>query len=228
MLGSTLTCSALTYTTLFPTTENPISESGSWLNGAATGLDWHNCKVISSGKACGTETSGDNDFADSTAILTGSYGRTQTVSAVVYVDANSNTGFQEVELRILSSISSHSCTGYEIVFSCSTDNTKWYVQIVRWNGVVSDFTYVNNSDTTHHVVNGDTVSATVDGNGLIKAFINGTLIVSGTDTTFTSGNMGIGFYLAGTVDPTKYGFTQFSATDGINPVTSFSPAPFGR
>jgi hypothetical protein len=34
-----ITAGATTYSTTFPGTENPISESGNWVNGGTTGLD---------------------------------------------------------------------------------------------------------------------------------------------------------------------------------------------
>jgi hypothetical protein len=37
--------SAMTYTTNFPNTENPISEDGHWQNGATNGIDWTDCRT---------------------------------------------------------------------------------------------------------------------------------------------------------------------------------------
>ena len=35
---------ATTYTTTFPLTENPISQSGHWINGGTVGFDWCNVR----------------------------------------------------------------------------------------------------------------------------------------------------------------------------------------
>lgn len=224
LLGSTLGCYALTYTTSFPATENPISESSNWTNGATVGLDWHNCQTIA-GKAFGTQVSGDTDGTDdSTAVLAGSWGVNQTVQATVFV-LSTGSSTEEVELRVNTLIAPHSITGYEINFSCHT-STK-YVEIVRWNGAHANFTILS-QDNTHSVVDGDIVKATIDGSGHIAAFINGVQIITATDTTYTTGQPGMGFFLENSVTASNYGFTQFSATDGITPAAAFNPAPFGR
>ena len=66
----------------FPVAENPISEGGHWLNGGVIGLDWHNVRT-NVGLAYGTMFEGGG-FNDSTAVLTGAWGQTQTVQATVH------------------------------------------------------------------------------------------------------------------------------------------------
>ena len=101
--GSLLLCAAGaeaiagTYTTNFPLTENPIFEGGHWINGLTNGIDWSDVQTIP-GKAFGTQTGIGPNYADSTALLTGSWGPTQTVQAVVYILAADSTTFEEVEL----------------------------------------------------------------------------------------------------------------------------------
>ena len=57
------------------------------------------------------------------------------------VNQNDNI-YEEVELRLRSSLSPHRSTGYEITFRCSkTANA--YAQIVRWDGPLGKFTYLN-------------------------------------------------------------------------------------
>lgn len=213
---------ALTYSTLFPGTENPISEGANWTNGAAEGIDWKNCQTTP-GRAFGTQVSGDTGFDDSTAILKGAWNPNQKATGTVFIDPNSDTGNQEVEFRFRTKISAHLITGYEVTFSCRPPPNA-YVQIVRWNGALSDFTYVNNSDTVHFVQNGDVITAAMIGN-VISVYINGSLIITGTDSTYTSGSIGMGFYLDHVVNPAHYGLTSFSATDVLN---TFTPAPFGK
>jgi hypothetical protein len=204
-----------TYTTNFPLTENPISEGGHWINGLTNGIDWSDVQTMT-GKAFGTQTRGNEYFADSTALLTGSWGPTQTVQAVVYISAGDSTQFEEVELRLRSSLSAHSCTGYEINFSVKPDNP--YCQIVRWNGPLGDFTLLDARSVG--VVNGDVVKATIVGS-TITCYINGAVIFGVTDGTYSSGNPGMGFYLqGGSGHPSNYGFSSFTASDGTQ-----SPTP---
>lgn len=205
---------AMIYSTSFGLTENPISESSNWTNGATTGLDWKDCRTTP-GRAFGTQSSGDTGFDDSTAIVRGPWGSNQTVSATVFVDANSDTGNQEVELRLRTTIGPHSITGYEITFSCKASNP--YVQIVRWLGPVGvehvGFEYISQSDHTHFVQNGDVIMATINGT-TINVYINGVLILTATDANIANGFPGMGFYLDNTVNPAHYGLTQFFASDG--------------
>src|ERR1700704_2247995 len=71
-----------TYTTDFPLAENPVFEGGKWSNGRTDGLDWFNV-APQPGLAYGTQL-GVGGFDDSTAILTGNWGPTQTVQATVH------------------------------------------------------------------------------------------------------------------------------------------------
>ena len=223
---------ARTYTTNFPLTENPVSEGGNWIGGATTGLDWRDV-MTTNNTAIGTETS-LSEYDDSTAILTGVWGSNQTVTATVYVtnQPNSASGiFEELELRLRSSLSAHSCTGYEINFSARSD-TSAYSQIVRWNGPLGKFTLINgNSGSGYILHSGDTVRATIT-NSTITVFINGIYMYQGTDTNYLSGNPGMGFYLYGTNGLNgDYGFTSYTATDNIPPpptlITTLTNGQFG-
>ena len=166
---------AATYTTNFPLIENPISEGGHWINGLTTGIDWSDV-ATTPGRAFGTQTGIGPNFADSTALLTGSWEPTQTVQAVVYIASADSTTFEEVELRLRSSLSAGSCTGYEVNFSVKPDNP--YCQIVRWNGPLGDFTLLDARSVG--VVNGDVVKATIVGS-TITCYINDAVIFGVTD-----------------------------------------------
>ena len=206
------------YTTNFPVAENPISEGGHWINGAATGLDWKNCRT-NVGLAYGTQD-GSGRYDDSTSILAGTWGPNQTCQGTVH-SVNQAAAQEEVELRLRSSISPHSCTGYEISFKC--EHPGGYAQIVRWNGPLNDFTYVQygGNGNYHGIQDGDVISATVNDN-LIIGYVNGVEVIRGTDSTFSSGSPGIGFWQLGAPSNSDFGFTNFTATDGIAPP---SPTP---
>jgi hypothetical protein len=216
LLGSEAT--ANTYATSFSVAENPISEGGNWINGGVTGLDWKNV-ITNVGLAYGTQD-GIGNFDDSVALLTGAWGPTQTVQATVH-SVNPAAAQEEVEVWVRGNIGAHNTTGYEISFKLQKPGG--YAQIVRWNGPLGDFTYVNYIASTSGVGNGDVISATVNGN-LIIGYVNGLEVIRGTDSTFSSGSPGIGFWQLGAPSNSDFGFTNFTATDGIAP-PSTTPTP---
>ena len=213
----------------FTATENPISQGGTWINGLQAGLLWSDVQTVP-GLAFGTET-GSVEYNDSTAVLTGTWDADQSVSAVVYNANSANSPlpigtFEEVELRLLTTITAGSITGYEINFSVNPLNP--YVQIVRWDGGLGDFSMVPATNSNIAISTGDVVSASVVG-GVINAYVNNVLVATGTDTTYTSGSPGMGFYLQGpsvnsSFDST-YGFSSFTATGELTADPPSVPEP---
>jgi hypothetical protein len=200
-----------TYTTSFPLTESPISEGGNWINGSVVGLDWNNV-ITTPGLATGQGPSSVT-FSDPTALLTGTWGPNQMAQATAYTVNPQDSLFQEVELRLRSNLTAHSCTGYEITFSCRSSGP--YTQIVRWNGALGDFTYLSNQfldGTRLGVANGDVIKATIVGN-LISVYRNGALVCTATDNTFTTGSPGIGFDYGGGSTYGDFGLTNFTASE---------------
>ena len=98
-----------TYTTRFPLKEDPISEGGRWMDAKTVGLDWGN---ISTTPGLAIGHAGPKRFADATALLTGTWGPTQTAEAVVF--SKKVFHYPEVSLRLRSALSPHNCSGYEI------------------------------------------------------------------------------------------------------------------
>jgi hypothetical protein len=198
------------YTTKFPLTENPISESGKWINGGTTGIDWGNVQTTP-GHAFGTVVSLGPPYNDSTAVLAAPWPANQTAKATVHTVNQTSGVYEEVELRLRTTITAHSITGYEFNFRCIADGSQ-YAQIVRWNGALNDFTYVD-SRTGPGLHDGDVVMATAVGSTL-TTYINGTAIFSATDSTFATGHPGIGFYNQGGTlgQNADYGFEDFTAT----------------
>jgi hypothetical protein len=211
---------ARTYSTRFSLSENPISEGAKWLNGKATGLDWADV-ATTGGFAYGLE-GGMTGYDDSTALLSGPWGPNQTAEATVHTTNQNAKVWEEVELRLRSSLAPHRATGYEILFSCRKTNDA-YSDIVRWDGPLSKFTYLSHKDGAQYgVKDGDIVRATINGN-VITAYINGVEVARATDSTFASGSPGMGFFLQGASGLNRdYGFTRFSATDA--PVATAGPA----
>ena len=197
------------YSTVFPLTENPISEGGMWLNGGANGLKWSNC-ATSGGFAYGTQP-GTGNYDDSVCALTGTWGANQSAQVPIKVNSTSNAQYDEVEIHLNTTITASNITGYEI--SCSVVSSNPYLQIVRWNGALGKFTSLNSKGVG--CKNGDVLSAARSGN-TITAYINGTAEFSVTDSTYTGGAPGMGFYIAtlnGTAAAADAGFgaTAFSA-----------------
>ena len=210
--GGTAGATGRVYTTTFPLTESPISESGSWISGQAVGLDWHDVST-SPGLAIGHQSG--SSYTDGTALLTGAWGPTQTVEAVVHAVNPKESCYQEVEMRLRSTLTAHSCRGYEISFK-ATKSASAYLIIVRWNGPVGDFTYLKDSSGAQYgIAEGDTVKATIVGN-VITAYLNGVVVGTATDSTYATGSPGMGFNLE-TSDAScigtngDYGFTRFTA-----------------
>jgi hypothetical protein len=198
--------------TSFAMDEVPLSEGGLWVQGRRDGIDW--CDVISSeGRAMGEVTrmnvaerraeqgnleEGDSDgtpvgdYDDPTAVLGGSWGPTQFVKAHVFSRNPTERYFQEVELRVRTTIRPNSITGYEVFFRC-LKNEAAYAEIVRWDGKIGTWhSLTRRVGPDVGVKDGDVIEASVVGN-LIKGYINGVEITSATDDTYPQGSPGVGF-----------------------------------
>lgn len=198
-LGST------TYSTTFDGTESPISEAGVWTH---VGQDWTFVDTAG-GIAFGTQT-GTNGYNDSYAHLSG-FPPDHSASGVIYrsPSLDGSCGTHEVEILLRWSDSPHDAHGYE----CNLAFDGSYAQIVRWNGPLSDFTYLGSGSVPGGVKSGDTLGATIVG-AKITLFVNGVEIAHATDANpFAAGNPGMGFWRGGDCGTTgDYGFTSYSAT----------------
>ena len=200
-----------TYTTSFPLAESPISERGNWEGGKPSASIGATLPPL---RPCLGLESGTQGYDDATALLTGNWGPDQTVQATVHSVNQSDKFYEEVELRLRSSLSAHRATGYEVLFRCSKTNDA-YAEIVRWNGPLGDFTYIDrHKGARFGVTEGDVVRATIVGN-IITAYINGVPVARAADRTYATGRPGMGFFLQGTTGVNRdYGFTSFTASDG--------------
>jgi hypothetical protein len=198
---------SITYTTNFQLKEDPISESERWMGGRTVGIDWGDVETT---RRFAFGRAGLKEYADSVALLAGSWGPNQTVEAVV--DRGHVFRAPEVSLRLRSSLAAHRCTGYEISSSLRADDTA-YLIIVRWNGPLADFTYLLNvTGKQYGVTTGDVVKATILGD-VITAYKNGVQMGQARDATFRTGQPGFGFNEGKNGD---YGFTRVmvTASDG--------------
>ncbi len=201
-----------TYSTDFHLTENPISEYVKWTNGKQMGLDWTDVRT-GNGMAYGTQSGADagiQSYNDSYAILSG-FPANQMAEGVVRIKKQTSSCNQEVELLLRWNSSTHKATGYECLTRC-LNMDGFYMQIVRWNGALGDFTYLAKAQAGDAGLNdGDTIKAIITGNK-ISMYVNGKLRLQATDDTYANGNPGIGFFLRGcSGSNSDFGFTSFKA-----------------
>ncbi|HUD98604.1 MAG TPA: hypothetical protein VMR62_03460 [Bryobacteraceae bacterium] len=206
---------AMSYSTTFSAEENPISLGKQWSNGANDGLDWCNVRT-STGYAWGVGPC-PAAYADPTAILKGNWRPDQTVQATPRIRTTDAAYYQEIELRLRTTVSPHSIRGYEVNFGVSHA----YLEIVRWNGPLADFTYLGPSCTYPAVCgrvkgftirNGDVAKAIISGT-TISVYVNGALRARATDGTFKGGNPGIGYNYGCDGTYANFGWENFSASD---------------
>jgi hypothetical protein len=199
---------AKTYSTDFSGSENPISEGGVWTNGGDVGLDWQN-EAKDQGLAFGTGFS--DGYDDCLAHLSG-FAADHYAEATVHAEAGyTPPSSHEVELLLRFEITANSARGYEVL--CGWGGA--YSQIVRWNGPLDDFTYL---DTTGPgfgaLVEGDVIRAEAVGD-TITAYKNGSEVMQATDPTWSDGNPGMGFFIrpgAG-AEPRSYCYDAYAAGD---------------
>ena len=200
-----------------------------WINGGREGVDWVDV-IAKNGVAYGavtrmgvaerrveqgnlvTSTVGgaipEGDYDDPTAVLAGAWGKNQHAKAKVFSRNQTEDYFQEVEIRLRSTILPHKCTGYEVFWRC-LKTADAYAEIVRWNGNIGDFTSLRKlSGAQYGVQDGDLVEATVVGN-VIKGFVNGVEMISVTDDVYDAGSPGIGFNFGVGDTNVDHGFTFF-------------------
>jgi hypothetical protein len=217
------------YETSFDADEVPLSEGGLWLNGRSDGIDW--CDVITKdGLAHGEVTrmtvaerrseqgnldeadagQGDpvGDYDDPTAVLKGDWGRDQYVKATVFSRNQTNRYFQEVEIRLRTTIEPHSIRGYEVFFRClKTD--EGYAEIVRWDGTIGSWkSLVRHVGPQYGVEDGDVIEASIVGD-VITGYINGVEMTSAVDDTYATGSPGIGFNFGVADTNVDHGLTSF-------------------
>jgi hypothetical protein len=217
------------YQTNFPATEDPISESNNWVNGAVTGLDWGNVQTTP-GLAFGTVVSGGPPYNDSTAALSGTWATNQSACATVFLNPsfNRNAASYEVEIRLRVTIGPHSITGYEFNYSMGSDaaSGRLYAGVVRWNGPLNDFTGLGGPSTHPALATGDVFCASAIGSTLKEWVTRAGVVIETatvTDATYSTGSPGMGFYnQSGSLsDNSKFGFTSYQASE----INSSAPAP---
>ncbi len=148
------------------------------------------------------------DYTDPTALLTGTWGKNQTVKAKVFSRNQTEKYYQEVEIRLRSTLTPHRCTGYEVFWRClKTQNA--YAEIVRWNGKVGDWTSLQkHTGSQYGVKDGDWSRRRLSATS-IKGYINGVEVISATDNTYKAGNPGMGFNYGVGKSNGDFGFSSY-------------------
>ena len=224
------------YSTKFALTENPVSEGGAWVGGnsGGTGLRaghiWNGWRLwgdVQTGHGLVYGVDEPTEFGDPTAILAGTWGPNQTVTAIVRVGkVQTGSCCHEVELRLRTTITNKSITGYEAYCSVMPDNQ--YCHIARWNGPNGSYWNFETQPVNTYLVDGDVITATATGSNptVITLFRNQKKILEAEDSgtagggfgaygPWTSGNPGIGFYDNHDRNWMDFGLAAFSATDRI-------------
>lgn len=201
-----------TYTTAFPSTENPISEGGAWVNGLPAG-SWNNVQTTP-GLAFASTICGTPIYNDNLAHLTG-FTANQSIQGVVKLAGGySPPDAHEIELLtrfLLTPGSPGTARGYEF-------NWAWngaYAQLVAWNGNLGDFTVLTPATYNGGMgtpIDGDIIKMTIVGS-VITVYKNAVKRLDVTDTTWATGNPGIGFYPLAGATLASYGWKSIVASN---------------
>lgn len=203
------------YTTNFPLTENPISESANWTDGRIFGPNIKTAVQTASGECYGTMVSfGGTDFVDSVACLSG-FGPDHEVTCTVA--NNSAIDGLETEIILRADITSAHMFLYEIDCQFSLKG----INLVRWDmttGSPNAFTVLRAGQSNEApYTNGDLVYASIVGT-LITCKYNGSTLFTyntGSDgTKYATGNPGVGFWneTGSSTNQPKFGWSRFVAT----------------
>lgn len=139
------------YSTDFPTTENPISESGNWTHFG--GSVWKTIETLSNRAQAAEYTELEND---ANAFL-GSWAGGDDYEVIATTYHPSGTG-AEVEILLRGSGDSTNVSAYEFLY-----NTGGSWALVKWLGPLHSFSFLDNGGTTASGPNGAQIRATVTG-----------------------------------------------------------------
>ena len=196
--------SAVSYSTNFNLIENPISEGGKWINGKAVGLDWNNAQSVP-GKAYASAIA--TGYNDPVAVLNTTFTANQYAQGTVSRAAGySPLVSHEIELLLRFQITAHNARGYEVLWGHDGG-----IAIVRWNGPLGNYTPLREGPNIGQAVDGDVLRAEII-DGTVRVYKNGSLVATGpTDTTWTGGQPGMGFWPIPGATLQSYGWKNFQA-----------------
>jgi hypothetical protein len=180
-----LTAASSIYSSSFPGSENPLSESGHWLNGGTTGGSWNNVRKTP-GLAFAAALVSTVD--DCLAVLTTGFGVNQYIEGTVHrAGGYSPPDSHEIELLGRFVITPGVARGCEVNWGHAGN-----LQIVKWNGPFNDFevlTTVSAGPPAH----GDRLRlALIDSTAYV--FKNDVFVTSVVISGLADGQPGIGFF----------------------------------
>lgn len=193
------------YGTNFDATENPISENGSWQH---TDPNQTVVKTVG-GSAYGTQNSGDAapPYLDASAYLLG-FGANCEVEAIISLAGGLDSTNRESEILLRWSegalrtnpggYGDTHCTGYEI----NVQHQGAYLQC----GLFKSTNLVNMA-LGATPANGDKFRARIEGTR-IRCWWNDVLKFDINDSTYATGNPGIGFFIHQGATNTDFGFSS--------------------
>lgn len=226
------------YSTSFPGTENPVSESGAWIKrGLAEGLDWTDPATDGTGICYGTQAVGSPVVDDSVGHL-GGFSNDHQITVTFKNDQSFGTADIEVEAHLRCTITAHSIISYELSWQ-NNGAGKASLYLVQWQGARGSFIFLPNPPgtatplfTNVDISTGATGGAKIVGS-LITLYSNGSVLGTYDTSTdaapITTGNPGMGFWDAGSdtdAHRKAYCITQYTAADigGASANRIFFPA----
>jgi len=204
---------ASSYATAFASTENPLSEGGIWVQGGVDGGSWNNVKTDGANCIGASDTFYlTSRYADDVAHLKKSFFDfvdNQYAQGTVYkADGyTGNGGSHEVELLLRWEITNGNIRGYEVLFGVPGLG---YLAIVRWNGPLGDYTALYADATSIAAIqDGDVLRAEMIGNQ-ITVYKNTVQVAQVSDSAFTEGQPGVGFWPVDGAIKESLGWKDFS------------------
>src|SRR5262249_16172086 len=128
-----------------------------------------------------------------------------SAQATIY-NNSTNSVNKEVELLLRWSDSAHNAQGYEINIQMSGA----YAQIVRWNGPFGSFQELTRAASPPAPKTGHVYKATIVRN-TISVYFNNQLLMQATDSTWSTGQPGMGFFVEPGASNSEFGFTSYTA-----------------
>ena len=218
------------YTTNFPGNENPISEGGAWYHISPL---WANVQTFG-GEAFGTQVGNlpnPAGFDDANASLRGFSSNVTTTGTIFFnvPEGDSSSHTHELELLFRMSGDATHTRAYEVNFDTGGNAT-----LIRWNGALGDYTFIAPTFSTSPSLgrllqSGDTFMAQASGDRF-QAWVNGQLVLTAFDSTYATGDPGIGFFIRDDVAADRtfqslYGLTSLTVVDDGAPTDPGGPGP---
>ena len=230
------------YSNSNPAPENPISDGGKWVNAhIATGSNcYSDVKVDVNHHIIGNQVSGVDgsnkrvsdgqpaqpcDYNDSLAMLSGSWAPDQCAQSTVYIAPTITSTYAEVELFLRAAVSGNTFRGYELQFSVLSSKPYWHVAPRLGKDFLGFGNSIASTKLGRALRDGDVVKGCVIGTTFTIS-VNGTVIGTGSDSTYASGAPGAGFYhdVVGNTHDGQWGFKNFMGTTNTSNTSPSAPS----